>query len=100
LCLGRDQPRDAEHPALRRRLALLPIGHLVASDLEGQLLVRAIRTQIAPWWWELSGAAIFYQAQQKSLVIAADPEIVHAIVDLLDRIDLLGFDRTFNESKP
>jgi len=100
LCLGRDQPRDSEHPAHRRRLALLPIKHLVSSEAEAQLLVTAIRAQVAPWWWNLPGAVIFYHADRQSLVLAADPETVHGVVDLLDRVDLLGFNRTFSEQNP
>ena len=99
LCLGSEQPREREHPALRRRLAHLPVGHLVTSDIEGQLLIGTIRAQIAPWWWDQSGAAIFYQAERKTLVIAADPETLHAVIDLLDRVDLLGLDRACGESK-
>jgi len=99
LCLGREQPRDGEHPALRRRLAHLPVGHLVTTDIDGQLLVSVIRAQIAPWWWDQSGAAIFFHVERKTLMIAADPETLHAVVDLLDRIDLLGFDQACNQLK-
>jgi len=97
LCLGSEQPRERQHPSLRRRLAHLPVAHVLSSDAEGQLLVATIRARIAAWWWELPGAALFYQADQHALVVAADPETLHAVADLLDRADLLGFDNALTD---
>jgi hypothetical protein len=94
LCL--DDAHDAgdgwerEHPAQRRRLALVPVGHLVADAVDGDFIVAAIRTRVATWWWAQPGAELCYQERTRSLLVAADAGTQVAVLDALALFDRLG----------
>lgn len=92
LCIGQDEPVEREHPARRRRVALLPVAHLVSRAVEGEVLVSAIRRHVAPGWWKLPGAALDWLPERQALLIAADVATIHAVLDLCDRVDLLGLE--------
>ena len=92
LCIGADEPVEREHPALRRRVVLLPIPHLVTRPVDGDVLVAAIRRHVAPAWWRLPGSGLEWLPERQALLVAADVATIHAVLDLCDRVDLLGLD--------
>ncbi|MBA3683749.1 MAG: hypothetical protein H0W72_00660 [Planctomycetes bacterium] len=92
ICLGTAASEEREHPALRRRLALLPVRHLVRDDVEATLLVEDLRRHVAPQWWPQPAAALQYLPVPAALLVAADPATVHAVLDALDLVDLLGLE--------
>ncbi len=103
LCLGPAAGEDREHPALRRRLALLPIRNLIADEVEANLLTTTLRRHVCPAWWPQPAAAMLYLPETRSLLIAADPPTVHAVLDALDLVDLLGLEgglAALSESRP
>ncbi len=93
LCIDTSAIEDREHPGTRRRLAVLPIGHLLRSDLDGELLAVAITHGIAPEWWKQPGAGITYLRETGSLLVAAEPRTIHMVLDAIDRLDQLGFEQ-------
>ena len=96
LCLG-DSSRPAalferEHPAERRHLALIPIGHLLSAAVDGDLIITAIRRRISPAWWELPGAGIEFLSGSGALLVAADVDTQQAVLDAISAIDRLGLE--------
>lgn len=81
---------EREHPAQRRRLALVPVDHLITDAVDGDFIVAAIRTRVATWWWSQPGAELSYQERTRSLLMAADPETQTAVLDALALCDRLG----------
>jgi hypothetical protein len=96
LCLGekRDQVDDAdhEHPAQRRHLALIPIGHLITNAVEGELIASVLRNKVAPWWWKKSGAALHYLEPARALLIGADIPTQQHVLQGLNALDRLGLE--------
>jgi len=96
LCLSETSMPPArmlkEHPAQRRRLALIPIGHLLTSALDGDLIVTALRRHVAQGWWELPGAGIEYLANTNAVLVAGDVDCQQAVLDALTAIDTLGLE--------
>lgn len=92
LCLAGHEPVEREHPAQRRRLALVPVPHLAEREVDGPLLVQAIRRRVAPTWWRLPGAGLVWMPEQRALLVAADAPVIHAVLDLLDSADRFGLD--------
>lgn len=92
LCIGVDAPVDREHPARRRRVVVLPVPHLVSHPVDGEVLVAAIRRHVAPAWWRLPGAGLDWLPERQALLVAADVATIHAVLDLCDRVDLLGLE--------
>lgn len=96
LCLGeRTLPPariERQHPAARRRLALIPVAHLLRSALDGDLLVTALRRHVAPSWWSLPGAGIEFLPEHAALLVAGDVDAQHAVLAALSAIDSLGLD--------
>lgn len=96
LCLG-DNTRaaalcDREHPAQRRRLALIPIGHLLSTAVDGELIITAIRRRVSPAWWGLSGAGIEFLSGSGTLLVASDLDTQQAVLDAVSAIDRLGLE--------
>ncbi len=83
---------DREHPAQRRRLAAIPIGHLVSGPLDGELVVATLRRQIATAWWTLPGAGIEFLADSGTLLVAADVDTQHAVLDAVTALDTVGLE--------
>ncbi len=96
LCLGEADyhPDDAdrEHPAQRRHLAMIPIGHLVSGPVDGELIVTALRQKVAPRWWEQPGAAIYYLASARALLIGADIPTQQVLLEALNALDRVGLE--------
>ncbi|HEX3132060.1 MAG TPA: hypothetical protein VHX44_00590, partial [Planctomycetota bacterium] len=96
LCLGENHVPPArvikEHPAQRRRLALIPIGHLLTNVVDGDLIVTALRRHVAQGWWDLPGAGIEYLANTNALLVAGDVDSQQAVLDALAAIDTLGLE--------
>jgi hypothetical protein len=96
LCLGETNVPMArvikEHPAQRRRLALMPIGHLLTNAVDGELIVTALRRHVATDWWELPGAGIEYLAATNALLVAGDVDCQQVVLDALSAIDTLGLE--------
>jgi hypothetical protein len=92
LCLDAQTIVEREHPASRRRLALLPIGHLLRSELDGELVATSLERAVAPESWNQPGWALAYIAPTRSLLVAADVATIHAVLDALDRLDVLGLE--------
>lgn len=96
LCLGENSVTQArtlkEHPAQRRRLALIPIGHLLTTAVDGDLIVTALRRHVAQGWWELPGAGIAYLTTTNALLVAGDVDSQHSVLDALAAIDTLGLE--------
>ena len=92
LCIGHDAPVEREHPARRRRVVLLPVLHLVTRPVDGEVLVATIRRHIAPAWWRMPGSGVEWLPERQALLVAADVATIHAVLDLCDRVDLLGLE--------
>lgn len=96
LCLsenGRPSARfDREHPAQRRQLALIPIGHLITSEWEGNILATMIRTHVAPGSWDLPGTALELLDHNRALLVAGDLDTQHAVLEAVNAIDRLGME--------
>jgi hypothetical protein len=96
LCLAEPSlPRERierQHPAQRRSLALIPLGHVVGSPIDGELVVATLRRQVAPRWWELPGAGIEFLADSGSLLVAADIETQQAVLNAVTALDTLGLE--------
>lgn len=96
LCLGElsqgASQRDREHPAQRRRMALIPIGHLVTPTVDGGLIAATIRRHVQPDWWSLPGAGIEYLSGNGCLLVAGDADVQQAVLDAVTAIDMLGME--------
>jgi hypothetical protein len=96
LCLGEADyhPDDAdrEHPAQRRHLAMIPISHLVSSPVDGELIATALRQKVASRWWEQPGAAIYYIAPARALLIGADIPTQQVLLEALNALDRVGLE--------
>lgn len=92
LCLASlsETIEDREHPALRRRLAVLPIGHLMNNSAEGLALATILREHVANWWWSRPGAGLWYLDRAGALLVAADAPTIHAVNTALALIDRRG----------
>lgn len=96
LCLGETSlPKergDRQHPAQRRRLAIIPIAHLLDNPVDGELVVVTLRRHVAPHWWDLPGAGIDFLADSGSLLVAADVDTQHAVLDAIGALETLGLE--------
>ena len=96
LCLGEAEYHpddvDREHPAQRRRLAMIPIGHIVRNTVDGELVATVLRQKIAPRWWEQPGAAIYYVASARALLIGADIPTQQVLLEALNALDRVGLE--------
>ena len=93
VCITRTGTGDQEHPAQRRRLALIPVIHLVHSQAEGELLALALTRAVQPEAWSLPGWGLYYENGAAALLVAADPPVIYRVLDALDVCDALGFDQ-------
>jgi hypothetical protein len=89
LCLGR-QAIDREHPAQRRRLAVIPIAHLVHDAVESELLAARLERSVFPPAWDRPGYGLVLIAPG-TLLVSADTVVIAGVLDALARIDTLGF---------
>ena len=97
-----DIPEDREHPAQRRRLAIVPLAHLVPENsadpaaAAGARLATALRACVVPSAWNRPGWSLTWMATwpglpaANGLLIAADPPTMHAVLDACDVLDRLG----------
>ena len=96
LCLsasaGDGERLEREHPARRRRLALIPVPHLVRTSADGERLAGQLRATIAPWWWSEPGAGLRHLDGAAALLIAADPPVLHRVLAALAVIDHQGLE--------
>jgi hypothetical protein len=96
LCLGEagraPELVEREHPGQRRRLAVIPIGHLVSGPFDGELVATALRTRVAPAWWTQPGAGLVHIERFRALLVAADPATQQAVLAALGAIDRLGLE--------
>lgn len=94
LCLAimTDTIEDRRHPAQRRRLALLPVHHLIRDAGEGLLLATTLHDRVAPWWWSRPGALLRFHEARRSLLVAADLPTIHALLGALAVVDRHGLD--------
>lgn len=93
-CIGRAPASDRQHPALRRRLAAIPLPHLVDSSADGRRVAEALQRQVLPTRWSEPGWDVEWIPATTSrtgfLLVAADPPTIHAVLDALDVLDRLG----------
>ncbi len=93
-CIGRAPAVDRQHPALRRRLAAIPLPHLVNDAATGQRVAEALRRQVLPARWNEPGWGLEWipttATRPGFLLIAADPPTIHMVLDALDVLDRLG----------
>lgn len=89
-CLGRDVPEDRQHPALRRRLAVLPIPHLAADEEAGQRIATVVREALPVSTWQQPGWDLRWSVPSHGLLVAADAATIHRVLDALDVLDRLG----------
>ncbi|MBA2479844.1 MAG: hypothetical protein H0V44_04210 [Planctomycetes bacterium] len=92
LCLGRAAVSDLEHPGSARRTAVLPIGQLVRSDVDGELITAVLTRRVSTNSWKRPGYCLSYLPQHRSLLIAADVPAIHAVMEAIERLDRLGID--------
>ncbi len=96
LCVGRNVPTDSQHPALRRRLAVIPLPHLITDNPAGQRLADTLRQRILPSAWDQPGWGLAWlpttATRQGFLLAAADPLTIHALLDALTLLDRVGLD--------
>jgi hypothetical protein len=92
LCIGLAGPEDAEHPAQRRQLAVVPIGHLIRNDREAAELTAGLRELVRPAAWRLPGWGLSYLRPAHALLAAADPAQLQRLLEALDTIDQLGLE--------
>ena len=84
LCLGRIPPTDRQHPALRRRLALIPASHLARTAAAGADLVSHLQQALPPATWTHPGWGLTWLPDANALLVAADAGTIHAVLDVLD----------------
>ncbi len=92
LCLGRTPPLDREHPAARRRLAVLPIAHLARRTGDDALIASILLRQVDPAAWKLPGWTIIPMDDPHCLVVAADIATIHRVAAAMARIERDGID--------
>lgn len=96
LCLGEPalpkERGERQHPAQRRRLAIIPIAHLLDNPVDGELVVATLRRHVAPRWWDLPGAGIEFLADSGTLLVAADVDTQHEVLDAVGALDTLGLE--------
>jgi hypothetical protein len=94
LCLGGDAADEVlaerEHPAQRRRLALIPIEQLAATRLDGEFIISGLRAHVVPAWWTQPGAGLLYLERARTLLIAGDALVQERVLAALARLDRLG----------
>jgi hypothetical protein len=95
LCLARSGAREAgegQHPGQRRLLALLPIAHLAATRLDGELIATSLKSHSGRRddWWAQPGADLVYLPPLHALLVAGDAAIQLEVLAGLHRIDRLG----------
>ena len=89
-------PDDREHPVQRLRYGIIPLPHLAADDTAGQRLAANLRTHVVPDAWNRPGWNLTWLptipgiAPAKGLLIAGDPQAIHAVLDACDVLDRLG----------
>ena len=88
-CIARDIPEDRQHPALRRRIAVLPIPHLAADEAAGRRISTAVRASLGASTWEQPGWDLRWSAPSRGLLVAADAATIHRVLDALDVLDRL-----------
>lgn len=84
---------DRQHPAQRRRLAALPLRHLVRDGVEGLALTATLRDRVMPWWWSRPGAGLWFLENHGVLLVAADATAIHAVMAALVQVDRLGLEQ-------
>lgn len=89
-CIGRSAPEDRQHPALRRRIAVLPIPHLAADDAAGLRIASAVRAALGDATWRNPGWDLRWSPPSHGLLVAADAASIHRVLDALDVLDRLG----------
>ena len=93
-CIGQKTAIDQQHPALRRRLAAIPLPHVVTTTVGGQQLAEALRRQVMATTWSAPGWGLEWipttTSRRGFLLIAADPPTIHAVLDAVDVLDRLG----------
>ncbi len=87
LCLGRTPPTDRQHPALRRRLALIPASHLARTTSAGAELITHLRQALPPADWTNPGWGLAWLPTANAILIAADAATIHAVLDVVDARD-------------
>lgn len=96
LCLGDlslpTERVERQHPAQRRRLATIPIGHLLSNPVDGELIAATLRRHVAVAWWELPGAGIEFLAESGTLLVAADVDAQQAVLNAVSALDTLGLE--------
>jgi len=95
LCISRTglpMPVPREHPGQRRRIALLPIAHLAASRIDGELIVTTLRrvTGREEDWWAQPGAELDYLEPVHAVLVAADLPTQMEVLRALGCLDRLG----------
>ncbi len=90
LCLGRTPPDDREHPAARRRLAVLPIAHLATRRGDDALIASIILRRVDPAGWKQPGWTIIPLDDPHCLIVAADTATIHHVVAALAAIEHHG----------
>lgn len=96
LCLGElSLPSERvarQHPAQRRRLAMIPIGHLLSNPVDGELVAATVRRHIAPTWWAMPGSGLEFLTESGFLLVAADVDTQQAVLDAVGALDTLGLE--------
>jgi hypothetical protein len=87
LCLGRTPPTDRQHPALRRRLTLIPVPHLANDPAQGQTLAQRLHATVDPTCWLLPGWSLSWLDEVRAVLVAADALTIHRLLDALDAMD-------------
>jgi hypothetical protein len=90
LCLSRSRPQDRLHPAQRRLLAQIPVGHLGRTPAEFDNLAARLTSQVQADTWILPGWAVVPVPWTRSLIIAADAPTIHAVMAAIEAIDAAG----------
>jgi hypothetical protein len=85
LCLG-GAGDDRLHPALRRRLQLVPAGHL-PLEVQGPALVQRLAAVVPAERWQLPGWHLTWLSAQQAVLVAADDETIDAILSTAAAID-------------
>ncbi len=91
---------DRRHPAQRRRLAMLPLRHLVRDANEGLVLATALRERVMPWCWSRPGHGLWFLDRRGTLLVAADPTVIHAVLDALALVDRQGLEAGLRRLAP
>ncbi len=95
LCLARSGaagPCERQHPGQRRLIALLPIAHLAATPLDGELIATSLKRHSGSrdGWWAQPGAELVFLPPLRALLVAADAATQQEVLAGLQRIDQLG----------